>query len=286
MDKMQMMEERMKGQFPITISTSLALEGAFSILLDKPNPKIPPIQNYDELWINLRTLFRNLHDCFKKEQEVLIMPPDYAKVMREEMHIIQGALDQHTNGRVRAYFYTCSYQNLSGIFKHAQFKDAKTPAQIHYAAQENRTLEELDNLLKETGESFVKFDTVLSGHEKRTLIITHYPVDLLANQYMFDLALLESHTGAIKTKGMWHSKLAGGKDIHRIPFDIMTIQLFGDSGKIFTPYPLEFRKKMLEIAEQYQWTPATTKERIKLTVNLSRTPTLESAIMKLYATFL
>jgi len=276
------LEEREKGQFPLSIPTSLALEGVFGILEDKPNPKIPPIEEYGSIWFNLRTLFRNANGSIKKEDEVNLSPNDYANLIREEMSIIRGIVGQRTNHRVMVHFYVCTYKNLLGIYKHCQIREVRTEKQKHYFALENKTIELLVNLLKELGDSVHVFDTTLDGDKSKALIATHLPLDLLSNKNFSNIALLESHSGSVKTKALWHTKLHNGKDLIRIPFDIMTIQLFGDSGNMFAPYPQEFRKAILEIAEKNKWTSTTTKDRIKLTVKLARQPTLEATVMKLY----
>lgn len=285
-DNVELIENRAKGQFPLSISTSLALEGALGILEEKPNPAKPPIQDFDEIFFNLRTLFRNINGCYKKDEENRLSPGDYAHMLIEEMTIIQSVLDQHTGGRVRAFFYACTYNNLTGLFKSARFKEARTPAQLHYANQENKTLELISKALREEGRDFLHFDTIINGNKKKTLMVTHYPIDLLANQFFSEIGLLESHTGVVKPRSLWYTKLLNGKDLTRIPFDIMTIQFFGDSGHLFSPYPIKYREALLEVANKYQWTPVTTKERIKLTVGLYKNADLEKTVMKLYSTFL
>lgn len=59
-------DARTKGQFPISIATSLALEGLFGILEDNKDPN-PPWPDYTDLIINVRTLFRNLLGSIEDE---------------------------------------------------------------------------------------------------------------------------------------------------------------------------------------------------------------------------
>ena len=54
-----LMSSRTIGQFPLSIATSLAMEAAFGIYPDRPETK-EPILKYDTLWVNVRTIFRNI----------------------------------------------------------------------------------------------------------------------------------------------------------------------------------------------------------------------------------
>ena len=64
------LESREKGQLPISIASSLAIESALGIMeSDEPGykpPASPPLLDYDAIWINLRTLFRNLHGSMNR----------------------------------------------------------------------------------------------------------------------------------------------------------------------------------------------------------------------------
>lgn len=284
---LQALEDREKGQFPISIATSLALEGAFGILEDKPNPSTPPINGVEELWFNVRTLFRNMNGALKKGTETNVSTDDYAKALIEEIGIIYSIVSQRTAGKTKAYFYLCEYHSLTAIYRHALFKEVNTPNQKQYADMENLSIKAMLNTYRSMGvDPIMVFDTTLRGTGKRCVLITHYPLDLVSNKDMEVTGLLESHTGVLKTKAQWHTKLHNGKDLVRIPFDIMTVQLFGDSGNLLKPYPKEYRKEILDIADKYKWTPTTTKDRIKLTVQLQRKPQLEALVNKLYTTII
>lgn len=288
-------DERDKGQFPISIGTSLAIEGALGIQpADSPDAgkanavKLSdiPYTKYDEIWFNVRTLFRNAMGAIKKEDEIRMSPDNYATLIEEEIRIIRAALQQNTGTKLMPVFYVCDYNSLNKRYRHATFKEVKTDRQKHYASMENLTLGILFKKMEENQLFIYHFDTDVKGHGRAAMFVTHYPIDLLSADNFKEIALVESHTGVVKTKELWYTKLKDGKNLTRIPFDKMTIQMFGDSGGLIAPQPLEFRNKLLEIAEHYKWTPVTTEERIRLTVKLSRAPTLEGAIMKMYSSVL
>ena len=97
-------------------------------------------------------------------------------------------------------------------------------------------------------------------------MLTHVAYDLLSYNKFNTLHLLESHTGKCKDISLWWTKLSNSKDLMRIPFNILTLQIFGDS-QIFLPFPIETRKQILQLAEDKKWTNVTTKERIRLSLD-------------------
>lgn len=277
------LEMREKGQFPLSIGTSLAFEGAFAIMLDNPNPPKPPIDSYKEVWVNLRTLFRNLYTCMKREQSEMLLPDALGEAMREEMSIIQGILAERTGGRVTAIFYANNYHSLTGLFQNAIFKEAKTEKQKHYSLMENKAIDYLLKHYQKSGQfTILDLDTTLVGNERDALILTHYPLDLISNKKFGDIGLLESNTGAVKRPHQWYTKLKNGNELGRIPFNKMTIQLFGDSGDLFAPYPSDYRRAVIDCAENNKWTQTTTKDRIILTIQLLKMPQLEGLVRKMF----
>lgn len=284
MSNTMLIEERVKGQFPISIATSLAIEGLLGMHPEAPIPVRPHWLNYDTLFVNVRTVYRNLYGLFKAEQADALKASEIAPFILEEMEIIKNVVRQHSEGNMDVIFYSCSYENLSGIYKHGQFKEADTVKQKMYSAKESAVLDECYKKLGgKNNETFKLFDVTIVGDFKRTLLFSHYPVDLLNIKNVKSLALLESHTGLVKGKNEWYTKLKNGKDHPRIPFDKMTIQLFGDSGGLFKPYPRRHREKMIELSNKYQWSQITTKERILQCVTLAREPFFEADVKKLYS---
>ena len=127
-----------------------------------------------------------------------------------------------------------------------------------------------------------KFDLEFDRDNRTVLILTNYAIDLLQRYKFTSLSLLESHTGAVKPPAMWYTKLNNGKELTTIPFDRMTIQMFGDGSNLFSPFPIKIRRTMLTISEKNKWTPMTTKAYILDSVKKERDPTLEALILNLY----
>lgn len=275
-------EVRTLGQFPVSIATSLALEGLYGVLEDNPNPS-PPCNNYDHVLINFRTLFRNIVGAFPASERDHLYPKDYMPIIIEEMRIIRNILKSQSTGKLTVQFYACSYADLSNMYPYSFFKEVKSAKQKEYAAMENTVFDmAYKSLGGITNNILSGYDTTIPSVTGRTLVITHYPIDLLNIVGAGSLALLESHTGVVKTRPEWSSKLVDHKLYPRIPFDRMTVQVFGDTGNLFRPYPHEFRKRLGELSTKYEWNGTTTKSRIIQCVQLSKDPVLLVEVTKLY----
>lgn len=274
-------DARTKGQFPVSIATSLALEGLFGIMEDFKDPN-PPWPEFTDLIINIRTLFRNLLGSIEDENTSTNTGYHYAVVLIEEMTIIRNIVTQYTNGKINTQFYACNYDTLTGLYPFAFFKELKTEKQRFYASLENGTIDEIVKQLGNQNDYLKLLDSTITLDVNKTLVITNYPVDLLNIPKGNNIALLESHTGKVKRKAQWNTKLHNGNKLPPMPFDKMTIRVFGDSGNLFMPYPLEIRKKIMEIAVEYKWHSQTSRERVLQTVRLSKDPVLVQTVTKLY----
>lgn len=279
---LDVLTERTKGQFPVSIATSLAIEGSLGIIADKPAPDIPPMNETDEVWINLRTLFRNMVGSVDAKNEHLIKAVEYASIIEEEVKILRNTISDKTQGRVNTFFYACDYKSIDKLLPFAVFKGITTDKQKHYAFNENHAIEEFGKRVKGTELDFYHFDTKLRGHNKKVLMVTHYPLDLIYNQEFAEVVLLESHTGVAKKKSMWYTKLTNGKELANVPFNLATLQLFGDNGGLFLSQPNDLRNEFVRIATKHKWHPLTTRERILLGLSIEKVPVLEGLVKKLF----
>lgn len=281
MNNLELMESRAKGQFPISIATSLALEGLFGIIPEKENPN-PPWPAYTDLLINLRTLIRNILGALSKEGQDKVLPTDLLTLVMDEVNLINNIVSQYSGSVIKVSYYVCNYNNVSGLYPFAFFKEVKTDRQKYYAAVENNAIDGIINAFKENQMPLAVSDVSILPKYDKVLLLSHYPLDLLSIRQATDIALLESHTGTVKLKHQWNTKLNDGKNLTNIPFDRMTIQVFGDSGGLFSPYPRDIRRRLLELAETYNWHSKTTRARILQSVQSSKDPNLITTIRRLY----
>ncbi len=260
----RMISERAVGQYPLSIATSLAIESATGI-----HPEIPvtvaPITEYTELWVNLRTLFRNLLGALEGDGAKTVIPEAVSDEMRQEMDRIDRIVADLNPGCTVRY-YVSNYHNLAQKYPHARVRVDSTDNQKHHTKIMTLALKELllmeHGSVQNPGQRVQVFELKLQPRTQvRTLILTHYPFDLCSAKHFGSLDLLESHTGKIKQRSQWNTKYHNGKDLTMIPFREDMLQIFGDTES-FHPFPIEQRRELLDLAQQYTWTVLTTKDYI------------------------
>lgn len=282
---MEQISNREKGALPISIGTSLAIESALGIYpeVEGKDPPYrgdrPPVTHVESIWINVRTLFRNLIGSIQKDDRTSLEPNDLSDAISNEMTVIESAITQGSLGRCSCVFYLCTFMGINRRFPYANHRNPNTDGQKTTWMMEEATLKEL--MENNPSVDFRVYDIEFDESNQKSLIITHYAVDLL-NRYRFkELSLLESHTGAVKNPLQWHTKLHGGQDLVTIPFDRMTLQVFGDSVS-FRPTSIKVRRHLVELSNKYGWTPATTKALIMRDLKDEHNPVLESFVLKHY----
>ena len=261
---------RAVGQYPLSIATSLALESAAGIHPELPQrPDRPPLGEYEQLWVNVRTLYRNFMGALDKDTVKGVQAPDIAMSLFGEMDTIRDVVSDVTDGRCKAVFYLSNYSGLNTRFPHAVLRMDSTPRQKEYTAIQNQTLE---LMLHQHPEQFKGFHLKLRPEGRpRAMIITHYAYDLSAHDQFTKLVLLESHTGAIKEFAQWYTKYYEGKTLSMIPFREDFLQIFGDA-ETFRPFDPKLRKELIEIATKYKWSAVTTKAKILYGIDTLQNP--------------
>ena len=247
------------GQFPISIATSLALEAACGIYPDREVDKAP-ILEYEELWINLKTLYRNFMGSLDKDTANGVFPQNIAETVSEEMEHIKNITNEYSKGRTTVIFYVSNYANMESVYKLVGvIRKDNTDKQKEFTAIGNQTIE---ILLKSHEGGVLVFERKLKPkHKKTVLILTHIPYDLLSHHSFTKLVLLESHTGKIKSQSEWYTKYLNGNELSMIPFREDFIQVFGDK-ETFRPFDLSVRVELIEIATKYHWSAITTRDKL------------------------
>jgi hypothetical protein len=278
--------DRTVGFYPISIATSLALEGVFHTgEFDNPTAKDFPLRG-KLLLVNIRTLFRNAYNAFtSQEQMMLDIKPIYDSVKEDILEVFTAVSRSEPECTVE--FYYCTYSDpekhlgaLNFYNRGVDTEDHKaTPKQKHYRELEKDLFLNLSELLEELPDSIVvnEYDFYIET-KKPTVLLTHYPADLLSEDKMPSVVLLESHTGKLKGKSEWASKLYNKPT--NIPFSKMMLAVFGD-GVMIAPQPIKFRKKLLELGAKYKWDHRTTDTRIIEGVKFAKEPHLVTFLRKL-----
>lgn len=257
--------DRQVSGLPISVATSLAIESACGV-----HPEIPvkyaPAKDYQCLYINIRTLIRNIHGAVATEIKKILTPDAVFMALVEELTIIESAISQATNGTCKVVYYVCSYKSIPTKYPMAALKAINSPLQEQFVHLETAVLKKIfDNVSGILSQhtivgTDIKVEPI--SRVSKVMMLTHLPVDLLNDKNFYSLRLLESHTGAIKNKAQWNTKLTDGRHLPRIPFNRITLQVFGDNRAMFMPMANNVRNTVKELAEAKQWTSVTTVEKI------------------------
>lgn len=261
------------GSYPLSIGTSLAIQKFLGLDENGMPAETPEYRGLGirTIQISLRTLLRNLLEAYPKEAIAHLDPELLADVLFGEISVIENILSPHG---IPVEVYWPTHEGLASKFKMAVFRVATTDSQILYAKKTHAVLEAFEKIKPESVE-VVKF----SPRERpgQTAIMTHNPVELLERR--FSGVLFESHTGTLKRYSKWNSKLSGKPD--HIPFDRMTLQVFGDSH-MFKSKDFRLKAVLLRLARNYAWTTVTTRDKIVHTIELENEPLLLDLVMELY----
>ena len=253
--------QREKGAAPLSIATSLAFESICNFgEFHNPDIQKPTITNTQAIWVNLRTVFRNMVHAVDRDIRWQLGPEHLFNPLSEELLSIQSLVNHYTQGRVPVVFYYLTYEHILKAFPHALHRVPKTELQKTQASVQDRAL---GYFLKNQETVEVKvFNSRITTSEKTTYLLTHYPSDLLSRPSFTRLTLLESHTGQLKDPGLWYTKLTGSEHLTRIPFNKMTLQVFGEGTLFYSMLP-SLKKYLVNVANTYQWTPMTTDDKVK-----------------------
>jgi hypothetical protein len=251
------------GQYPLSIATSLAFESLMGI---HPEIKVTkaPLGDFNEVWVNIRTLFRNFMGSIERETASQIGPIDIAEALWEECENIRDLIRTEGREKIKVVLYVSEYKKMEEKYKFAVLRRDNTDRQKDYTLTQNKTI---THMLKNHPEDIVVFERKLKSDRKiRTVILTHYAYDLLSTKEFSELTLLESYTGALKTKELWYTKYYNGKDIPFIPFREDMIQIFGDAEH-FRPMDIKLKREIIDLATTKNWNAVTTTEKIKANVD-------------------
>jgi hypothetical protein len=279
-ESLEAVSERDKGTFGISIGTDLAFEGACGIYPDREQIGPPLItQGVREIWVNVRTLFRNMVGAMSTESRVIALPKVLHIALIEEMTIIEALVAKASEGMCGVTYYICDYSTLHQRYSKALIRQANTDKQKEAYALEVQTMQ---TLLQDSGQHALRqYRLDITGRFGDSWILTHCPVDLLNKHSFKSLRLLESHTGILKDPALWYTKLTNGKDLAHIPFNAFSLQVFGDNTTNFNQFPHGTRQIVLGLAEKFQWNAITTKDRITLSVKSVPDVQMRSTLLSL-----
>lgn len=250
--------EREVGQFPISIGTSLALEGLLGIHPNQPK-NVLDNKSITTIFINIRTLVRNLFSAIETKRQAESEPIDALLVLRQEMETISVVLQQ-AGLKAKVQYYITGSDVIKWVIPKAKFKEPKTPKQIITDIFEKTVAIDVLPLLRDAGIDYLELNKAPERTLGTTVILTHHCFELLWKSQFDRLLLLESNTGRIKPYNLWYTKLNGIKDT-AIPFTSFTLLVFGDNIQVESQ-PKRIRDQLRLLMEERKWTPVTSRDKI------------------------
>ena len=265
---LSLLAERVTSAFPLSIGTSLAFEslsdtGGTPYDPAREIPQKVDLNQYQQFWINLSTLFRNLHGAVPSSETSSLVAEDCAQVLLQEIDVINNVLREETHLRCQPVYYISNYKSLKSLSSTATIRIPNTPKQIAYYKLHDRALQEVINILNTRQEPVKVFNNQIIPETRNTsLIMTHVPYDLLCYSKFNQLELIESHTGILKKRNLWYTKFYQSEELIMIPFIEIMLKFFGDNHT-FRPFPMKARKTIVDLAVDKRWTWATTDAKVR-----------------------
>lgn len=252
------------GFYPMSIGTSLAIEG-----LNGEGERVDTNKGFDTkrfgaLFVNLRLLVRNAIASFPYAEQAGLTNREIIPLVERDFE----GITKYAPEEMEVVPYLCSHKSINKEFK-GKFKQYGTDKQKLAVEIEEAAIKKLEEKYSET---LTHFDLELRG-DKRTICLTHHPIDLLSAGKFPELVLLESHTGKLKTAKEWSTKLRTLEEPSVVPFNKVTLQLYGDNN-MFMPQDKKLRTVLLKIGQKKRWNPTTSQSSMLLDVRNAYEPHL------------
>ena len=246
----------------ISIGTALAFEG----LMDAPTGQI------EAVYINLRTIVRNYLSAYEGESMVGVV--EHKQILNEELVRVEEIIrDQWP--KMRIHFYVCTYRTIQVHYPHAKHRTKLTLKQQTYADLEQDMISAVHSVTYEV------LDTEFKAKNERVLLLTHYPLDLISARRLGRVTLLESHTGKLKPRTEWITKITRDEKQLMLPFNRATIQILGDKNILFRRMGRDIVTAIVDLGLTRRWTRLTTIDKMIYDIRKIRDPYLSNFLINL-----
>ena len=278
---------REMGDISISIGTSFALQGLYNEHPDKKAERKLPASAGDSIYINVRTLFRNILNATASDAIFNVSVDDYVKAIKSELTEIKSYLENHReDSPMNVYFYLPTYNSLAKEFgSTAELREPSTDLQKRKLMIEKDVFGKIETELKtlpvENQYINIIDMEIKTDKRERAFLLTHYPVDLLYTKGFSNVLLLESHTGEVKSENKWFTKFHAEAS-ERIPFNKAMLIFFGDSGGMFKPQHHKARSALMQVADKYKWTYQTTRDKILMNLKLGGQGLIEQNVRAMF----
>lgn len=242
------------GTLEMSVGTSLAFEGPLGNSLSRT----------DSLLLNIRTLVRNAQQAYEKDDKEKFSVDQIQRDTESDLSLIAKWLETNRKGKpVTMTVYSPDYSDLSRRFPKAKLWEPTTDIQ-------KKTEKLIDDVVKAIVKKYSKLilsvGSTLPDFKGNGIVLTNHVVDLVDAQGTGRLQLLESYTGLLKGFTLWHTKLTNGNELHYMPFNRLTIQIFGDKSTNFSSSSHAIKELVKKIAIEGHWTSASSLSRVRGTI--------------------
>lgn len=240
---MKYLDEYVTSSFGVNIGTGLMLESILKPTDDRIDddrlvPNNVKISDYNTYYINLNSLLVNIAGSFSATSidELLKNDKTMINVFLEraisEMVMIQELID------IDVVYYNMLYgpYDRKKLLKESTNKDSKT-----YKLK--KAISNMVSLVLASKEVKVEEVDIYLPKKKKSLISTSNTMDLL-NSNKMDLDLLEFHTGVLKQRNKFYTKVNTKVEL---PFEEVLLFAFGDKKGLINPIlTIKERKVLLD----------------------------------------
>lgn len=272
---MNFVNERERGKIPLSIGTSLAFESILNIHDEVKHPK-PLYEDNQVIWINVKTLFRNLYGAIDRDRIDLTTDRQLAEALIEEIELIKDICRNEAKG-IDVVFYYPNYKNLDKINHEVLLKLDNTALQKTYTKRLNAVSSIvlthynsgiLTNKRKDHPDIIRVYDNkILDYDNRKALMISNYAYDLVAFRKFNRLLLVESHTGTVKDRTTWYTKYLNGKNLPEMPFREDLLTIMGDTTLFRNKVPA-MKREIIRMAEDHHWSSITSASKIRENIKL------------------
>lgn len=261
---MQTIINREVGLLPISIGTSRAIESLLGINAEYTARK-SDLNRIKELWLNIPTLIRNLHQAMPTAEFEHAPVDTAAFLVLEEIRLIREQCMAKFGQTFNVVCYADNTEELQWRYPNAVWIKPTTAKQLYRTKFEETALKLVLRMLDDAGIYWQAVNKKPQPNPNVCVLFTHCPHQLLWSTWFADLYLLESYTGKLKPPGLWYTKLKHVRVEDRIPFTRFTLLFFGD-GTLFNSQPIALREELLEIGISRRWTHISTDERLTVDI--------------------
>lgn len=262
---------RSLGALGMSIGTSLAIE---------QSDAASQIRMSDVILFNIWTLIRNARDAYesKEEKEKVTADQLVDDVISDLKNLSRWLEEVRLTKPIKLVVYYPTYFSIALRFPLAELKKPKTAIQIAYDKLSNKVA---SALYKRYEKLISKTDMGMPSFNGKGIVLTHHVVDLAMFDAPARLTLLESYTGRLKPYTQWYTKLTGGDKLFNMPFNKLTIQVFGDESTNFRSSSHKIKELVKKLATDWGWTPATTVLRIRVHIRSMENGIDRHALLKM-----